>query len=185
MNKAATYIWFGLALAFVAARLARPALFSPTSIAGSLGAFGAWTFLVYALLSCFRFAALVPSTPLILAGVILFPGALWSVLAISMLGVVCAGLFVYTFPRQAGHHERFEERYPKQIAWLRDHLSRRRGLWFMAGWAFLPVAPTDLGCYVAGLVGMPLRRMILGLVIGELPVVAAYTFLGSKLVAAL
>ena len=54
-------------------------------------------------------------------------------------------------------------------------------MWFVAGWAIFPAVPTDLICYAAGLVRMPYRRMLLGITIGELPLVTAYILLGTKL----
>jgi uncharacterized membrane protein YdjX (TVP38/TMEM64 family) len=54
-------------------------------------------------------------------------------------------------------------------------------MWFVALWAFAPVVPTDLICYAAGLVRMPYRRMIAGIIIGELPLVTGYILLGTKL----
>ena len=35
-------------------------------------------------------------------------------------------------------------------------------------------------CYTAGLVGMPLRRLVAGIVLGEMPLVVAYVLLGKQ-----
>jgi uncharacterized membrane protein YdjX (TVP38/TMEM64 family) len=60
------------------------------------------------------------------------------------------------------------------------HLTKPRSQWFVALWAFFPAVPTDLICYAAGLVGMPFRRMMTGLMIGELPLVTLYVLLGQQ-----
>lgn len=73
------------------------------------------------------------------------------------------------------------ERYPEKLAHVRGKLEGPWAMWFVAAWAFFPVVPTDLICYAAGLVRMPYRRMITGIIIGELPLVTAYIVLGAKL----
>ena len=78
-----------------------------------------------------------------------------------------------------------ETRHPERLARLRVHLVKPRAQLFVAFWAFLPVVPTDLICYAAGLVRMPFLRMIIAIVIGELPLVMAYLLLGARVSGAL
>lgn len=143
---------------------------------------GAWAFAGFALASFVRGALLIPSTPFVLAGGALFPNALTEVLLVSMAGIVGSATLLYRFPGFAGYDTLLAAKYPAQLERLRVQLVKPRAIWFVALWAFFPGVPTDLICYAAGLVRMPYRRMILGLIIGELPLVTAYIFLGTKLV---
>jgi len=128
-----------------------------------------------------RGALLIPSTPFVLAGGALFPNALGAVLLVSMLGIVASATLLYRFPGFAGYDALLAARYPEKLARLQGTLVKPRATWFVALWAFFPGVPTDLICYAAGLVRMPYRRMIAGIIIGELPLVSAYIFLGTRL----
>ena len=181
MARILTYTWGLLILGVAALWIVQPERFSEAAVASTLAAWGAWSFVGYVLLSMLRGIALVPSTPVVLAGGILFPEAIWLVLAVSMLGIVLSATLLYRFPGYGGYDAWLETKHPEHIARLRVHLVKPRAQWFVALWAVTPVVPTDLICYVAGLVRMPFRRMILGIVIGELPLVTAYILLGRRL----
>jgi len=185
MARILTYAWAILILGVAVLWIARPEAFSEAAMASALAAWGAWSFVAYVLLSMLRGVALVPSTPVVLAGGVLFPEAIWLVLLVSMLGIVLSATLLYRFPGYGGYDAWLEGKHPERIARLRVHLVKPRAQWFVALWAVTPVVPTDLICYVAGLVRMPFRRMILGIVIGELPLVTAYILLGHRLAAAL
>ena len=181
MARALTYVWGVLILGVGALWVAQPSLFSGAAVASTLARWGAWSFVGYLVLSMLRGIVLVPSTPVVLAGGILFPEALWLVLLVSMAGIVLSAALLYRFPGYGGYDAWLESKHPERIAKLRSHLVKPRSQWFVALWALTPVVPTDLICYVAGLVRMPFRRMILGIVIGELPLVTAYILLGHRL----
>ena len=55
----------------------------------------------------------------------------------------------------------------------------RWGLWAVALWAVAPFTPTDVGCAAAGLARMRYRTFLLGLTLGEVPLVAGYVWLGQ------
>ncbi|HKJ02735.1 MAG TPA: VTT domain-containing protein, partial [Longimicrobiales bacterium] len=167
MARILTYIWGVVVLGVGALWILRPELFSEAAVATTLEAWGAWSFVGYVVLSMVRGVALVPSTPVVLAGGILFPDALWLVLVVSMVGIVLSATLLYRFPGYGGYDAWLESKHPERIADLSVHLVKPRAQWFVALWAVTPVVPTDLICYVAGLVRMPFRSMILGIVIGE------------------
>lgn len=181
--KTLTYLWLALLLGVAALWISDPERFSPHVFAATIGSAGPWAMAVYALVSVVRGTLLIPSTPLVLAGGVLFPGALLLVFLISMAGIITSAVLLYRFPGFAGYDERLAARYPAQLARLQVHLQKPRGQWFVAAWAFFPAVPTDLICYAAGLVRMPFRRMMAGLVIGEVPLVAAYVFAGGWIAA--
>ena len=65
-----------------------PNALTPASIRGFLQQYEASALLIYLLISAVRGCFLVPGTPFVLAGVLLFPDSKWLVFAISLAGVV-------------------------------------------------------------------------------------------------
>ena len=178
-GKALTYLWVAAIVALGVTFAVEPSRFSQAAIAATVVSLGPWAIAAYAFLAIVRGALLVPSTPVILAGGVLFPDALLFVFLVSMAGIVTSAALLYRFPGFAGYDSHLAAKYPEQLERLQTHLRKPRAQWFVAAWAFLPVVPTDLICYAAGLVRMPFRRMMTGIVIGELPLVAFYAFLGG------
>jgi uncharacterized membrane protein YdjX (TVP38/TMEM64 family) len=176
-----TWAWVALVLAVLVVWLRDPGIISAERFGRLLRSLGPWAFPGFVVIALVRGPLLVPSTPVVLAGGALFPEALLGVLTISMVGIVLSAALLYRFPGFAGYDTVLAARYPKQLARLQVHLEKPEAMWIVAAWAFLPVVPTDLICYAAGLVRMPFRRMIAGIIIGELPLVTMYILLGTRL----
>jgi uncharacterized membrane protein YdjX (TVP38/TMEM64 family) len=177
--KALTFLWVAVVIALLASIAAEPSRFTGAAIAATIASAGPWAIALFSIVAMVRGALLIPSTPVIVAGGLLFPGALPFVFVVSMAGIVTSAALLYRFPGFAGYDERLAARYPAKLAKLRERLQSPWAMWFVAGWAFFPVVPTDLICYAAGLVRMPFRRMMAGIILGEVPLVAAYVFAGS------
>ena len=97
-----------------------------------------------------------------------------------MAGVLISATLLYRFPGYAGYDTKLAAGYPDELARLRVHLTKPRAMWCVALWAFVPVTPTDLVCYAAGLVRMPYGRMLSGVIIGKFPLVTAYVLAGRQ-----
>ena len=178
-GKVLTILWVAALVALGVAFIAQPSRFSQAAIAAAMVSLGPWAIAAFSLVAVVRGALLVPSTPVILAGGLLFPDALLFVFLISMAGIVTSAALLYRFPGFAGYDTYLATKYPEQLTRLQVHLRKPRAQWFVAAWAFFPAVPTDLICYAAGLVRMPFRRMMTGIVLGEVPLVAFYAFLGG------
>lgn len=176
-----TWLWVAVVVAIFLAFVRDPGLFDPDRLTSALADHQAWIFPAWLTFALVRGALLVPSTWAVLGGAALFPDALWTVFALSMTGILLSAALLYRFPGYAGYDVRLAQRYPAQLARLQGELVKPRAVWLVAGWAVFPLVPTDLICYAAGLVRMPFRRMMLGIIIGEVPLVTAYLFLGSQL----
>jgi uncharacterized membrane protein YdjX (TVP38/TMEM64 family) len=121
---------------------------------------------------------LVPATYLLFAGMmVLPPGLLFS---LTLAGIIVSSAAVYRFAGAMGLAEFFERRHAPQVARLRQLLQRRE-LPIVIGWSFLPIAPTDLVCYVCGALEIDLRKCLLGVAIGEGAICAIYVFAGQGL----
>lgn len=149
-------------------------------IAGFLNKLGPFAFATFIVISLTRSFLLLPCTPFVLAGAVSFPQWPLPVFVISLAGIVVGALLVYSFPSFGGYNRLLEEKYPNKIAVLKDKLHGKFAFWIVSGWSFFPLVPTDAVCYVAGLVKMPPLKMIVAVILGELPLVTAYVFLGAE-----
>ena len=180
MGRIATYLWvFAVVVVFVL-WLREPGLLTQESIAARIGNWGPWVFGGFVGVSLVRGLLLVPSTPVILAGGMLFPASLPLVFAISMMGIVLSATVIYRLPGLGGYDDLLERKYPERIARVKPLLVKPHAFWVVAGWSFFPFVPTDLVCYAAGLVQMPYQRMVFALLLGEIPLVLGYLFLTQR-----
>ena len=179
LRKHLNTIWLVLVAALLPLLLLFPGWITQDSIANFLNSLGTIGLLVYLLLSLSRAFLMIPSTPFVLAGAIAFPEMPLVVWLISATGVVVGALLVYSFP-SFGSYDRFlEEKYPDKILFLKEKMKGEYAFWIIAGWAFFPIVPTDAVCYVAGLAKITYKKMIIPLLIGQLPLATVYIFLGT------
>lgn len=174
--------WGLLIVSGLAFYLLRPGLFSPEHIAGLLTKFQNEALIAFLAISVVRGFTLLPSTPLIIAGTIAFPAAPWTVLAISMTGIIASSALIYWFAETLGIAAHFEERKPAAVAKIRRRLERPSGVAFVFLWAFFPLVPTDAVCYVAGSIRMHFGKFIAAIAGGELILCSFYIFSGSYLI---
>ncbi len=138
-------------------------------------AFGA-----FAIPTLLRGFFLLHSTPFVLTGALLFPDHPFAVFGTSMVGIWIASTIAYLFPEWLGLDATLEGRNAKLYPRLHDAMDRW-GIWAVAIWAFLPFTPTDLVCCAAGLTRMRFSRFLLGISLGEIPLVTAYVLTGKRL----
>lgn len=174
-------LWLLLVAVVLSLLLIFPDWVSRESIAGFLEGLGAMALAVYVLFSLTRAALMLPCTPFVLAGGIAFPQMPLLVLLISLAGVVAGAFLVYSFPAFGSYDEYLEGKYPDKIASLKERLHGRWSFWIIAGWSFFPLVPTDLICYVSGMVKLRFRKLVTALLAGEVPLVTAYVFLGAEI----
>jgi uncharacterized membrane protein YdjX (TVP38/TMEM64 family) len=172
-------LWLLLVAGVLCLLLIFPDWLSRESIAGFIEGLGAMALLVYILLSLSRALLMFPCTPFVLAGGIVFPEQLLLVWLISLAGVVAGAYLVYSFPSFGSYDEYLEGKYPDKIGILKERLHGPWSFWIIAGWSFFPLVPTDLICYVSGMVKLRFRRLLTALMAGEVPLVTAYVFLGA------
>jgi len=138
--------------------------------------------LVYLVLGCLRGFTLIPATSLVLLGIVFFrPGPLF---ALTLAGILVSSASVYYFAEALHLDEVLKRKRPGQLDRVR-RLLERRGLPIIIGWSFFPFVPTDLICYLAGVVRLPIAKVLLGVAIGEGGICAIYIFLGDALLTAI
>lgn len=181
MIKHINTVWLLVVAVILGIIVIHPEWLARESISHFLGQMGSRALIIYVLMSLTRSLLLIPCTPFVLAGAISFPQWPLLVFAISLTGVVVGAFLVYSFPSFGGYDRLLEEKYPEKIAILKSKMQHKNAFWFVVGWSFFPLVPTDAVCYVAGVAKMPLRKMLAALLMGELPLVAVYVFLGAEI----
>ena len=179
-RRIALGLWLALTVGLGVVYVVNPALIDPATLVRALRQAGPLVLVGYALLSVLRPLTLVPSTVLIVVGTLLFPDRYWLVFAVSLAGVVTSSTLVYFFFDYLGLAELFERRHAARVRWLEAQV-RAKGFWIVAGWSVFPFVPTDVICYVAGTLRMHLGKFMLGVTLGEIPIVAFYVAGGTWL----
>jgi uncharacterized membrane protein YdjX (TVP38/TMEM64 family) len=181
--KKAAYIFWGLTLVSIGILyIAHPEVFSSEYLVNFIKEFKNEMIIVYVIISLVRGFFLLPSTPFVLVGVLLFPENLLMVLVISMIGIVFSSTALYYFSDLLGFSSFLERKFPKKVAKWKKILSHPNAIFYVIGWSFFPFVPTDMICYVAGIIKMPYKNMMLGIFIGELVLVAAYVYFWNEIV---
>jgi uncharacterized membrane protein YdjX (TVP38/TMEM64 family) len=169
-------LWLAAAVAGLGYYVTHTRQFSPQQIAEDLRSCEGLMLVVYLMASVSRAFVLIPSTPFVLAGCLLFPGRPAVVLGISLLGIAISASLIYFCAEGLGLDAHFRRRHSTRFARLESALKGRWGFWVLAGWAFFPLVPTDVACYVAGTVRVPFWRFLAAVCFGELIVCAFYVF---------
>lgn len=164
----------GVGFAFALSR--RAAIQTELQIAVSLSLVVASAF--YLLLWGARPFTLVPSTYLVLVALPFFPPGL--LFGLTLLGVLASSSIIYAFARALRFTEAFEQgRHQARIARLKAGLERHQ-LPIIIGWSFFPLTPTDLICYVAGLMEIRYAKFLAGVLVGKGAICAIYIFGGDS-----
>ena len=170
-------IWGSLIALGLGTLLIYPEWFTAEHLADVLARYPAWAWTAYIGISCLRGFSLLPSTPFVLAGTLLFPDHLHWVLVASIMCILFSSLMVYVLSPvwQLDHHFK-----PKTLALLHDKLDKPSGFFFVFLWAFFPAVPTDAICYVAGTLRLRVLPFLAAVGLGEILLVAAYVYLGNS-----
>lgn len=174
-------IWILVVVSLLALFIISPTSFTPEAISEFICQYESQLLIIYTVICIVRGLFLIPSTPFVLAGVLIFPDQPWAVFLISIIGVLIGSSAVYYFSDLLGFSKKLEEKYPKKIeAWHR-RLNSPRSMLIVIAWSFFPLVPTDIICYVAGIVKMPYKYLMLGVAIGEVVLISAYIWFGNEL----
>ena len=150
--------------------------FTPRHISEFISKFEGHLLLAYFMISFLRGFTLIPSTPFVIAGVLLFPENKIIVLLISLGGILFSATLLYYLSEFLGFDSYFEKIAPERVIQITTKIDSPWGFLFVVLWAFFPLAPTDLVCYLAGTVRMNFLRFILAVALGELIICLFYSY---------
>jgi uncharacterized membrane protein YdjX (TVP38/TMEM64 family) len=181
MRKIVFGFWIILLVSALIFYFLNPALFTVSNLVAFFKRFETRLLLIYMILSIARGVVLLPSTPFVLAGLVLFPDSRFTVFALSLFCIgVCASL-IYFFAEYLELDKLFGEKYSVQKAEIATKINTNYGVLFVTLWSFFPFAPTDLVCYVAGVVRMNFFKFMLGVLLGEAIICGFYVFMSEKI----
>lgn len=175
VNSFGFYAWLTLVTVCLSLYLLRPDLFEPQRIRVFFSDNLLPGLTVYLLISTLRGFTLIPSTPIVLAGTLVFPP--WPLFLVNMLAVCSSSLIVYYMARFLRFDDFFNNRYPRQIQTL-TRLLNKKELPVISVWGFFPFVPTDMIVYVCSILHIRIWKTLLGVSIGEGVICAIYIFGG-------
>lgn len=132
----------------------------------------------YLLLGSVRGFTLIPATYLIVVGLLFFPPL--PLFLFTLAGILISSTSIYYFSESLHIHEYFQSKHSKRVEQVTRFLQKHE-LPVVIGWSFFPLAPTDIICYVCGLLEVNFKKFLFGVAIGEGAICALYIFFGGSL----
>lgn len=175
-NYLGLYVWLALIALSLAFYFLRPDLFAPRVIRGFFSANLALGLGVYLLIATLRALTLIPLTPILVAGILVFPPL--PLLLVTLVSVWTSSALIYYLARYLRFDRFFSEHYPAQIFRL-SALLRKRELPIITAWGFFPFVPTDLIVYVCSVLRISVWKTLLGVSVGEGLICAMYIYGGA------
>ncbi|QSZ66408.1 TVP38/TMEM64 family protein [Methanofollis aquaemaris] len=171
LRRAVPFIWASVIVLGLTAYVLHPGYFSLAALEGTTDEHRAVALILYFLILSVRGLVLVPSTPLLLSGIVLFDPL--EAFVVSMLGILTSSTLVHCCARRLGFDAVLEERYPEQSEQIRAHLMEHQ-FPVIAGWSICPIVPTDLVVYLASTLRVPLWKCLVGVGAGEGVLLSVY-----------
>lgn len=134
----------------------------------------------YILISCLRAFLFLPSTIFVFMGMALYPDDPYFVLIISLIGILIGSTLVYFSAARLAPESLFKGKNVSRVETLRLKLDQY-GFPIVLLWSFFPIVPTDLICFIAGMMRMHFLKFISALFLGELILVSLYIWTGVAL----
>ncbi len=174
-------IWIALLISLVVAYILNPNIITAEYLIAFIQKFQNEMLLVYTILTLIRGFFLIPSTPFVIGGGLLFPDQLLLVLLISMAGVLFSATSLYFFSDLLGFSTYLEKKFPSKIPQWKKKLDTPKSTLLVAGWSIFPFVPTDIICYVTGILKTPFKNVLLGVFIGEAILCSLYVYFGAAI----
>ena len=176
INFFGLYLWLGIITVCLSLYFFQPELFEPQRLRGYFSTNLVPGLLGYFVISTLRGFTLIPSTPIVLAGVLVFPP--WPLFLVNQLAVYTSSAIVYYMARYVRFDRYFHEHYEPQVTRL-TRLLHKRELPVIAAWGFFPVVPSDMIVYVCSVLRVSVVKTLIGISIGEGVICALYIFGGT------
>jgi uncharacterized membrane protein YdjX (TVP38/TMEM64 family) len=136
----------------------------------------------YLFFGAIRGFTLMPATTLVVAAMPFFrPVPLF---VLTLAGILISSASIYWFSEALHLDELLAEKHRARMTQLESAL-RRYELPVIIAWSFFPLAPTDVICYVCGVLKIDFKKCLVGVGIGEGVICGIYVFLGDQALRAL
>ena len=127
------------------------------------------------LLGIIRGFTLIPITYLIILGLLFAPPL--PLLIIILVGALVSSLSVYYFFEYLNLDVYFERHHAKRVVQIKSYLEKHE-LPIIILWSACPILPTDIICYVCGTLEVDMKKLLLGIFIGEGIMSGIYIYFG-------
>jgi uncharacterized membrane protein YdjX (TVP38/TMEM64 family) len=135
-------------------------------------------YVVYVILGAVRGFALIPVTNMVVLAIPVFPPV--PLFVLTLVGIMISSASIYAFAGSLRLADYFERKHAEKTARVRAAL-KYSPTTIVTAWSFLPIVPTDLICYVCGVMKISFTRFMTGVLIGEGAICAIYIFAGNEL----
>jgi len=133
-------------------------------------------YVAYLLIGCVRGFTLIPSTSLVLLAIPIIPPL--PLFALTLAGILISSMSIYYFSESLHLNDAFEGKHGVRVKKLKQIL-QGNSMIIIFTWSLFPLVPTDLICYVCGVLRIDFRKFIIGVFLGEGAICGFYIFLGS------
>jgi uncharacterized membrane protein YdjX (TVP38/TMEM64 family) len=147
-----------------------------SELRGAMSASIVTGYVAYLLIGCVRGFTLIPSTSLVLLAIPIFPPL--PLFALTLAGILISSMSIYYFSESLHLNDAFEGKHEVRVKKLKKIL-QGNSLIIIFTWSLFPLVPTDLICYVCGVLRIDFRKFIIGVFLGEGAICGFYIFLGS------
>ncbi len=175
-NFLGLYLWLAMIVVSLLLYLFFPETFTPKNIRQFFSANLYTGLSVFFLLASLRGFTLIPLTPLLLAGILVFPA--WPLFFVNLGGILVSSALVYYLSRYFRFDNFFHKHYPEQITQI-TQLLQKRELPVITVWGIAPFLPTDLIVYVCSVARISAVKTLLGVLLGESIICSVYIFGGQ------
>ena len=176
------YLWVALIVTCLGLYTLEPQLFEPANIRSFFSDNLYSGLAVYLLICTLRGLTLIPSTPFVLAGILVFPPL--PLFLVNQLAVYSSSALHYFMTKSMRFDNFFFTHYPEQVERLIT-LLRKRELPVISLWGFAPFIPTDMIVCICSVLRISIWKTLMGVSLGEGIICAIYIFGGSATLAAL
>jgi uncharacterized membrane protein YdjX (TVP38/TMEM64 family) len=133
-------------------------------------------YVAYFLIGCVRGFTLIPSTSLVLLAIPIFPPV--PLFALTLGGILISSTSIYYFSESLHLEDVFNDKHRGRVGKLKE-VMQKNSMLIVFTWSLFPLVPTDLICYVCGVLRIDFRKFIMGVLLGEGAICGFYIFLGS------
>jgi uncharacterized membrane protein YdjX (TVP38/TMEM64 family) len=155
--------------------------FHRDALASHLQGASTWSVLagsgLYLVLGSLRGFTFIPATTLLLTALPFMPPT--RLFLLTLAGILVASASIYGFSEALHIEELLAQKHRAHVVRLTAWLQRYE-LPVIIGWSFFPLVPTDLICYVCGVLRVGFWKMLLGVAIGEGAICAVYIYAGDR-----
>ena len=131
---------------------------------------------LYLFIGCLRGFTLIPSAALVIAAIPLFQPI--PLFVVTLLGILVSSTCIYFFSEWLHLDTVFEQKHKSRLEQMKRTFQKNE-MAIIIGWSFFPLVPTDMICYVCGVLEVNFAKFLLAILVGEGTICGIYIFLGD------